>query len=359
MSSRGFLVCADITGYTGYLSHSELEHASGTLADLLRLLLDHVQAPLHLSRVEGDAVISYATGGSGIQGQLVVDQLDDTYVAFRRALGQMVLNTSCQCNACANIGELDLKFVVHHGEFAVQRLGQQDELVGAEVNLLFRLAKNHIRQALGLPGYVAFTTEAVEALALPGFVGTLRDHAEEDSERGPVALHVRDMGPVWEVQKDRVPVTIPANEVVASRSEVVAASAEVVFALLAEPSTRTIFFEADGMTVDRLADGRIGTDAVYVCAHGDAVIRQTVIDWSPPTRYAFTNPIPGGLTITGTFRLDAVAGGTRVTVVIGIPRSVKSTLLRPMLRRQMTQWLEHAFSGLVRLVNSERAESPG
>ncbi|HEX5630287.1 MAG TPA: DUF2652 domain-containing protein, partial [Acidimicrobiia bacterium] len=214
MSSRGFLVCADITGYTGYLSHSELEHASGTLADLLRLLLAHVQAPLHLSRVEGDAVISYAIGGSGIQGQLVVDQLDDTYVAFRRALEQMVLNTSCTCNACANIGELDLKFVVHHGEFAVERLGQQDELVGPEVNLLFRLAKNRIRQALGLPGYVAFTTAALEALGLPGFGDTLRDHSEDDPELGRITLHVRDMRPVWEVHKDRVPVTIPAKEVV-------------------------------------------------------------------------------------------------------------------------------------------------
>jgi len=359
VSSRGFLVCADITGYTGYLSHSELEHATGTLADLLRLLLAHVQAPLHLSRVEGDAVISYATAAAGIPGQLVVDQLDDTYVAFRCALEQMVLNTSCRCNACANIGELDLKFVVHHGEFAVQRLGQQDELVGPEVNLLFRLAKNRIRQSLGLPGYVAFTAEALEALALPGFGETLRDHTEDDSERGRIALHVRDMRPVWEAQKDRVPVTIPAAEVVASHSEVVAAPPEVVFALLAEPATRTVFFEADGMTVDRLADGRIGTDAVYVCAHGDTVIRQTIIDWSPPHRYAFSNPIPGGLTMTGTFRLDPVAEGTRVTVVVGVPRGIKAALMRPILRLQMSRWLDHAFASLVRWVKSERAGTPG
>lgn len=350
MSSHGFLVCADITGYTGYLSHSELEHATSTLSDLLRLLLAHVQAPLHLSRVEGDAVISYASAGSGLHGQLVVDQLDDTYVAFRRALDQMVLNTTCRCNACATIGELDLKFVVHHGAFAVERLGQQDELVGPEVNLLFRLAKNRVRVTLGLPGYVAFTDQALEALALPGFAATLRDHVEEDPERGPIHLGIKDMQPIWESQRSWTPVVIPPGEVVHEGSSIVAAPPERVFAVLADPATRTIFFEADAMEVERLADGRIGPDAVYVCAHGNAVVRQTVIDWAPPQRYAFANRIPGGLTMTGTFRLDPVAEGTRVTMTVGIPRGVKGSLMRPVMRRQMKQWFDRAFAALDRLV---------
>ena len=129
-------------------------------------------------------MISYAPPGDGFQGQLVVDRLDDTYVAFRRAMGQMIINTSCPCKACANIGSLDLKFLIHHGEYAVQHLGVQDELVGAEVNQLFRLTKNSIRQSLGLPGYMAFTAEAIAALALPGFVDGLITHTENDPERG-------------------------------------------------------------------------------------------------------------------------------------------------------------------------------
>jgi uncharacterized protein YndB with AHSA1/START domain len=358
MSSCGFLVCADLTGYTGYLSHSELEHASGTLADLLRLLLAQVRVPLHLSRIEGDAVISYATGGAGLAGQLVVDQIDDTYVAFRRALEQMVLNTTCRCNACANIAELDLKFVVHHGEFAVQRLGQQDELVGPEVNLLFRLAKNRVRQELGLPGYVAFTSSAVAALRLPGFGDGLLEHFEHDPERGRVMLAVRDMAPIWESRRDRAPVVIPPAEVVATRTQIVAATPDVAFSILTDPATRTRFFEADDMTVDRLPDGRIGRDAVYVCYHGDKVVRQAVIDWSPPERYAFSTALPGGVRMTGTFRLEAEAGGTtRVECAIGIPRGVLGALLRPIMRRQMTSWFDRAFAALDELVVQRKAVS--
>jgi uncharacterized protein YndB with AHSA1/START domain len=345
MSSRGFLVCADITGYTQYLSHSELEHATGILADLLRLLLAEVQAPLQLSRVEGDAVISYAPGG-GFQGQLLVDRLDDSYIAFRRALDEMVHNTTCRCNACANIAELDLKFVVHHGEFAVQHLGQQDELVGPEVNLMFRLAKNRIRQALGLPGYIAFTPEALAALELPGFAEGLQDHVEVDAERGPIHLAVRDLRSVWEGGRNRAPVVIPAGEVIASGSHVVAATPEEVFTLLVLPETRTAIFMADATEVDRLPDGRIGPDAVYVCAHGDKTLRQVVIDWAPPERFAFSSRLPGGMNVTGTIRLEPVAAGTRVELKLGLARGVMAMMMRRPMRREMAGMVDHIFATL-------------
>ena len=46
----------------------------------------------------------------------------------------MVFNTTCECNACANIGTLDLKFFVHHGTFSIQKLSTQEELVGHEIH---------------------------------------------------------------------------------------------------------------------------------------------------------------------------------------------------------------------------------
>ena len=55
MEQRGFILIADITGYTAYLNDSELEHAQGTLTDLLELLIDHTRSPLIISRLEGEA----------------------------------------------------------------------------------------------------------------------------------------------------------------------------------------------------------------------------------------------------------------------------------------------------------------
>jgi len=37
---RGYLVLADISGYTGYLAHTELDHANEILADLIGVVVD-------------------------------------------------------------------------------------------------------------------------------------------------------------------------------------------------------------------------------------------------------------------------------------------------------------------------------
>ena len=106
MAEQGYLAITDITGYTAYLNESELEHAQDSLSTLLNLLIDQTKPPLTISRLEGDAVISFAIDGSILQSQSIVDLIDATYSAFKQALERMVLNTTCTCNACRNIPRL-------------------------------------------------------------------------------------------------------------------------------------------------------------------------------------------------------------------------------------------------------------
>ena len=173
MAEQGYLAIADITGYTAYLNESELEHAQDSLSTLLNLLIDETKPPLTISRLEGDAVISFAIDGSFLQSQSIVDLIDATYCAFKQALERMVLNTTCTCNACRNIPNLDLKFFLHHGEFLLQDLGDYTELVGPDVNLVHRLSKNTISDASGLTAYAAYTQGAIDALGLPDFADSL------------------------------------------------------------------------------------------------------------------------------------------------------------------------------------------
>lgn len=65
--------------------------------------------------------------------------IESIYIAFRRAMEQMVLNTRYECNACANIGGLDMKFIVHRGEFLVQTIASYQELLGRDVHAAHRL----------------------------------------------------------------------------------------------------------------------------------------------------------------------------------------------------------------------------
>jgi hypothetical protein len=94
----GFLVIAYISGYTAFLRDSELEHAEDSLRSLLNLLLDHTNAPLKVSRLQGDAVISYAPKHSFAQGQTLVEIMETTYAAIRQALERMTINTNFHLN---------------------------------------------------------------------------------------------------------------------------------------------------------------------------------------------------------------------------------------------------------------------
>ena len=154
MEHEGYILIADITGYTVFLNESELDHAKGTLTDLLELLIDHTNPPLVISGLEGDAVFSYGLREGFVNSQTFLESIEDTYVDFRRAIELMILNNTCRCNACANVSSLDLKFFIHYGTFALQDVGDHQELMGSDVNLIHRLLKNSVTAETGVRAYI-------------------------------------------------------------------------------------------------------------------------------------------------------------------------------------------------------------
>jgi uncharacterized protein YndB with AHSA1/START domain len=358
MAERGFLVCADISGYTEYLNESELEHASDVLSDLLEVLVGEVRAPLRISRLEGDAVISYAPRLDEVNPQLLVDRLEATYVAFRRALEQIVVNTTCRCNACANIHALDLKFVVHHGEFVVQRIGPQDELIGVDVNLMFRLTKNRITEALGLRGYLTLTGAAAAALRMPGYVANLVEHDEDDGAGGTIRLLVQDMGPVWERSRARGTVDLAADGILFTMERALPVPLEAAWDYLTRPDTRAIMFGSATDEVEALEDGRFGADAVYVCWHGEQRDRHVVVDWAPPYRYAFSAPIEEGLTALGEFVLEPDGERTVVRFRSANPKGLEiSDEFLEMARQGLVEFFTGAFDRITAKVEEDLART--
>src|SRR6266849_9705965 len=117
----GFLVIADLTGYTAYLTGSEIEHAPAIAGDLLETIVGRLEPPFRLTKFEGDAAFLFAGDGRA-DGSLLLDALDAAYVAFRRRLRSIDQATSCDCNSCRLAPRLDLKLFVHHGVFVRSRI---------------------------------------------------------------------------------------------------------------------------------------------------------------------------------------------------------------------------------------------
>src|SRR5438445_10775734 len=190
MTQQGFLLIADITAYTMFLTRSELGHAQGSLDALFKSIFAEIKAPILLSNLQGDAALAHLPDVNLPQRQFPLDAVERIYCSFSHALGAMRVNTTCSCNACRNMGQLDLKFFLHHGTYATQQMAGRTELQGAEVIRLHRLRKHSVTAATGIKAYALVTEQAAGAIGLPDFFAAAIRHVENLGEFGDTVRSV-------------------------------------------------------------------------------------------------------------------------------------------------------------------------
>lgn len=342
MLHHGILLIVDISGYTIYLTQSELQHAQEVLQSLLELLVEHTRPPLVLSRLEGDAVISYALEETAVQGQTFVELIENTYVDFRRAIELMVLNNTCQCNACANVSGLDLKFLLHHGAFGIQRLGGHDELVGSDVIVIHRLLKNRVVEATGVRAYALYTDAAIAFLGLDDYRQKLIAHEEHVEQLGSVQVWVQDMHPVWETRRTAARMTIAPDEMLLQVEADIEMPPHLVWDYLLHPQFRATLLGSDREhDVLNRQHGRIAQGTVFHCYHGEKVTRQAILEWHPfelmTTEDFPPLPIPN-TSVVNEFRLIPTAHGTRLVQTMGkgggpLPGRLLTKLVVPTMKK--------------------------
>lgn len=312
---QGHLLIADITGYTMYLTQSELDHAQEILAALLEIIVKAIHPPLVISRLAGDAVISYGLNDHAVQGQTFIEMIESIYIAFQRAIEQMVLNNNCQCNACRNIASLDLKFFVHAGSFAKQNIGAYEELVGSDVNMIHRLLKNHVTERTGLSAYTLYTAAALQTIGEEDLKGAMVPLVESYEHLGEVGVWVQDMKPVWERKRKAAPIHIPPEQLLEKAQAVIHLPLEITWDYLVRPSYRKILMGSDRQEILGREHGRIDAGSAYHCYHGDRLVNQTVLEWQPFEHMLTedTMPVPK-VTILVEYSLEAVQEGTCLTI---------------------------------------------
>jgi hypothetical protein len=314
---QGIIHIADISGYTAFLNESELEHAQESLHSLIEVLIDNTKLPLVISRLEGDAVISYAVDGSFLQGASVLEMIESSYITFRKALDLMVVNTTCTCNACRNIPNLDLKFFIHHGSFALQELPAYTELVGSDVNTAHRLTKNHVVEETGFEAYALFTRAAVEALDIQELAGGMQQMQENYDVIGAVDIYVTDMHQVWEEGKEAARIFVREQDALVVLEFDYPVPVVQLWDYLLKPEMRALFTNSDKAEADNVTAGRIGEGVVYYCAHGSLMVKQTIVDWQPFETHTTYDLGTFGLPSYVTYRLSETETGSRVKMLNG------------------------------------------
>src|ERR1700752_337281 len=140
---RGVLIIADIGGYTRYMNWNRMHliHAQLTVAALLESVIDAGKG-LKLAKLEGDAAFFWAPDGNA--KVLVSDRLSRMRQSFVARRERFKRDIACECASCAQLDKLSLKFVVHQGAVAEQKVKRHVELAGVDVILVHRILTNAV-----------------------------------------------------------------------------------------------------------------------------------------------------------------------------------------------------------------------
>jgi hypothetical protein len=175
--------------YTGYLADVELDHAQDILADVIGAVVTALRPNFRLAKLEGDAAFTFMTAEK-VDGSMLLDTIERRYFGFRRRRRDVRQATSCDCNACAQIPDLDLKFVVHHGAALFQKVAGRPELLGSDVVVAHRLLKNDVVERLGMSAYALVSQKCIDASDIDPTALGMREHTETYERIGDVPPQV-------------------------------------------------------------------------------------------------------------------------------------------------------------------------
>ena len=351
-TQRGYLVLADISGYTSFVAKTELEHAQAILTELLELVIERFNVWLTISKLEGDAVFAYAPETRIERGEALLELIETTYVAFRDRRDVAYGRTTCECRACRAIPSLDLKFLLHYGEYFIQSVAGNQELVGSDVNLVHRLLKNRVSEVTGWRGYTLFSAQGLERLGV--HLEGLFEQAETYEHLGQVNTYSLDL-------QARYQEIVAARHVVVERAEAhhileydYAAPPSVIWEWFNQPAKRGQWMHSQIVPIFQ-AGGRSGAGARNHCVHGkDQVTVEDILDYHPFDYFTVSHTprgIPASLWMTFTF-LPTSSGGTHLAITCNMksnsPDWVSKLFCKLVVRFQLLKlWKLEGIDALI------------
>jgi len=169
MAESATILLPDISGYTEFMTKTELSHSSHIINELLDAILAANTGDFVLSEVEGDALLLYQKG-KPIEADALVRQCLSMFESFHTQLKIIERDSICPCGACKTASNLTLKFVAHHGVVQEIKVRQFTKASGIDMVVAHRLMKNGIASH----EYVLATTTCFDFSSLPQISGSSR-----------------------------------------------------------------------------------------------------------------------------------------------------------------------------------------
>jgi Protein of unknown function (DUF2652)/Polyketide cyclase / dehydrase and lipid transport len=353
-----FLI-ADISGYTGYLADVELDHAQDILADLIGAVVTALRPNFRLAKLEGDAAFTFMTAAK-LDGSMLLDTIERCYFGFRRRRRDVRQATSCECNACARIPDLDLKFVIHHGPAIRQRVAGHQELLGSDVIVAHRLLKNGVIEKLGMSAYALLSQSCIDASDIdPAAIG-MREITESYERIGDVRCWAHDLERRWQEEEARGRVFVSPQGSFVTVSVPTNVPPQVAWEFLTRPGQRMTWQPwVTEVTIRGATGGRRGPGSANHCMHGKDAVIEEILDWRPydyvTDRTILATP-DGPLRVLHTIELEPTTTGTIVHMRFAAPRTRREMPLMEVIGPAYGLALESCSASLVAQLDAALAD---
>ena len=350
-----FLI-ADISGYTGYLADVELDHAQDILADLIGAVVTALRPNFRLAKLEGDAAFTFMTTEK-IDGSMLLDTIERCYFGFRRRRRDVGQATSCECNACARIPDLDLKFVVHHGVAIIQKVAGRQELLGSDVIVVHRLLKNKVVEKLGIKAYALLSQGCIEAAGLDPVALGMVGHVETYDRIGDVQLWALDLERRWQEEEARGRVFLAPEDSTLIVSIPTTVPPQVAWEFLTKPGQRMSWQPwVTEVKIEGATGGRRGPGSANHCRHGKDAVVEEILDWRPydyvTDRTVLDTPT-GPIKVLHTIEFEPLPEGTTIHMRFGAPKTRREKVLMETIGPAYGAALQSGIPSLLSQLDAE------
>jgi hypothetical protein len=190
MQNKGLLFIPDISGFTRFVTESEIDHSRLIIQELLEILINANTLDLTISEIEGDAILFYKFGEPPSLEQLY-KQVEKMFVEFHRNIHAYQQRRYCQCRACISVADLTLKIITHYGEFTGYNVKSFNKLIGKDIIIAHQLLKNDIQ----LHEYWLVTSNLIQDKQPAGLTTWMQwEQSTKKTETGEIPFQYTQLG---------------------------------------------------------------------------------------------------------------------------------------------------------------------
>ncbi|MDP2302003.1 MAG: DUF2652 domain-containing protein [Ignavibacteria bacterium] len=171
--SKVILLIADISGYTKFMlaNRNTISKSHKIIIELINTIIKHIELPLEVAKIEGDAVFLFALKGDGdteweMLRKNIGSRLITFFDVFTQKINELRNSVFCDGDICIAIETLKLKVIVHSGFAELVKIGSFTELSGIDVIIVHRLLKNSVKEN----EYILMTESACTEIMFPKII---------------------------------------------------------------------------------------------------------------------------------------------------------------------------------------------